>query len=332
MDVDYLVIGGGAAGCTLGWHLRQAGTRVLVIELRDAQSKDKLCGGIFGMASLAELAASFGKDALDELDLMYPPRHRYRCLGRESVSNCAYATVVRKRLDDWLLSRYIGAGGVLHDRMRVLSFDQEAHVVSCKDLRTGARREVSYGALIGADGALSVVRRLATGRSQASVMALEGAVRTTREDIVFSYDPKKRGYCWYIPSVADANVGCMSYGDDVSTCRAWLLSFCEDMGIAMPALKGAAIPTGEDICLRAGEHTYLVGDAAGLTSPIDGGGIHFALASGRLLATSLLGGHPYEEAMDPIVKSLTAKAAKRDETYLRTCLFIAIKGSAIQSA
>ncbi len=325
MDVDYLVVGGGAAGCVLGWCLRQAGARVLVLELRDARAKRKLCGGILGKGSLVELEASFGRGALEELVLAYPPHHRYRCLGKESVSRCSYATVVRRHLDDWLLARYVGAGGELRDRMRVLALDQEVRVVSCQDLCTGARCEISYGTLVGADGALSKVRLLATGRQQATVMALEGMVQGRCEDIVFFYDPRKRGYCWYIPSVADANVGCMSYGDDMARCRAWLSTFCEDMGVEMSALRGAPIPTGGDVLLRVGEHVYLVGDAAGLASPIDGGGIHFALASARMLATSLLGGRPYEEAMRSVVDDLAGKAAKRDETYLLISLLLASK-------
>ena len=162
-------------------------------------------------------------------------------------------------------------------------------------------------------------------------MALEGMVRGTCEDIVFAYDPKKRGYCWYIPSGVDANVGCMSYGDDATQCRAWLSSFCEDMGIALPVLRGAPIPTGEDILLRADEHIFLAGDAAGLASPIDGGGIHFALASARMLAASLLGEDPYEEAMQPVVEKLADKAAKRDEIYLLNSLLIAGSGKALES-
>ena len=325
MNVDYLIVGGGVAGCALGWRLRQAGARVLVLELRNAREKDKLCGGILGVVSINELVLAFGREALYELALVHPPHHRYRCLGKESVSRCDCATVLRKQLDDWLLARYIEVDGEVRDCMRIRALDQRTRVVSCQDIRTGAVYKIAYGVLVGADGALSKVRQLVTGRLQNTVMGFEGMVRSTYEDIVFAYDLKRRGYCWYIPSGAHANVGCMLYGEDATRCRAWLSSFCEDMGMALPALRGAPIPTGEDILLRADEHVFLVGDAAGLASPIDGGGIHFALASARMLAASLLGGDPYEDAMRPIIQNLTNKATNRDETYLLTGLRIAGK-------
>ena len=122
-------------------------------------------------------------------------------------------------------------------------------------------------------------------------MAYEGMVDPVGEDIAFAYDPQKCGYCWYVPAGTVANVGCMSYGDNATRCRAWLDIFCEDMGIPMPRLRGAPVPTGSNIALRAGTDAYLVGDAAGLASPVDGGGgIHYALLSAVRLAESFLGG------------------------------------------
>lgn len=38
-DVEFLIVGAGAAGCTLAWLLRQAGREVLLLELRDAREK-----------------------------------------------------------------------------------------------------------------------------------------------------------------------------------------------------------------------------------------------------------------------------------------------------
>ena len=157
-------------------------------------------------------------------------------------------------------------------------------------------------------------------------MAFEGTVDPVSEDIVFAYDPRKIGYCWYIPAGTVANVGCMSYGDDAARCRTWLAAFCEDMDIQMPHLRGAPIPTGSDTALRAGTDAYLVGDAAGLASPVDGGGIHYALLSAVRLAESLLEGGSYEQAMEPVVTSLAHLAAKRAETYLHINLLIAYKG------
>ena len=111
MDVEYLIVGAGAAGCTLGWLLQQARRSVLVLERRDTQKKDKLCGGILGVTSLAMLESTFGECALEELAPTQPARKINRCLNKEAVSRCAYAAISRKRLDDWLLARYVTADG-----------------------------------------------------------------------------------------------------------------------------------------------------------------------------------------------------------------------------
>lgn len=316
MDVDFLVVGAGAAGCTLGWLLRQAGADVLVLELRDARRLDKLCGGILGMGGLAELRGIFGEGALEGLGLTYPPRLRRRFFAGEKVAGIRFPTVERRRLDGWLRERYAASGGALRDRVRLVGIDEAARVATCTDLRTGGCLEVSFGALVGADGASSKVRRLLTGRRQAVVPSLEGTVPPAGEDIVFEYRLARQGYCWYIPTGPVANVGCVLYDGGARDCREWIASFCREMGVATPELRGAAIPTGDDVLLRAGGRVWLAGDAAGLVSPIDGGGIGFALASSRLLASALLGGPSYEEALRPLVERLGTMAAKRSEAYL----------------
>lgn len=316
LSAEHLVVGAGAAGCTLGWLLRQAGREVLALELHDARDKEKLCGGILGVRSLVELRDAFGKEGLDELAPTFPPHQRTGCLDREHVVRCRYATIERRRLDDWLLARYLSSGGTLLDRVRLVAVDTTRHVATCIDLRTNERLEVSYGTLVGADGASSAVRRLVTGRRQRVVASCEGKVPRCREDVIFSNRLGSQGYCWYIPTGDTANVGCMSYSEDARERREWLAEFCESLGVALPELRGAPIPTGDDVLLEAAEDVWLVGDAAGLASPIDGGGIHFALMSARMLATSLLGGEPYEKAMRAVAKLLSADAERRAMRYL----------------
>ena len=142
MDVEYLIVGAGAAGCTLGWLLRQAKKSVLVLERRDAQKKDKLCGGILGITSLATLKHTFGEDALEELAPTQPARKINRCLSKEAISRCAYATISRKRLDDWLLARYVATDGAIRDRTRLVSVDEQRHTARYRDLCTSIEQDV----------------------------------------------------------------------------------------------------------------------------------------------------------------------------------------------
>lgn len=322
LSSECLVVGAGVAGCAFGYLMRQAGHDVLMLELRDARTKDKLCGGILGTPSLAGLQFIYGAEALDEIGLTYVPHLRSRSFEREFVAPVRFATVERKLLDDWMHARYLDAGGALRDRVRLVGIDEERHVATCVDQRTHERLELSYGTLVGADGATSAVRRLVTGRRQRVIASCEGHVAPRSEDIIFAYRLASLGYCWYIPAGRVSNVGCISYNEDMRSCRTWLAEFCEGLGIELPALRGAPIPTGDDVLLRAGTDIWLIGDAAGLISPTDGGGIHFALRSASRLAASFDGGEPYEEAMRFSCDYMAEGAAQRDRRYLLTILSI----------
>ena len=324
--VEYLIVGAGAAGSALALLLREAGCEVLLLELRDLASKDKLCGGVLGREAIEGLRAIFGEGALAELDPIFPPFLRNRCLDHELARPLDFAALPRKRLDDWLVARCQEAGVEVLDRMRLDSVDGERRMASCVDLRSGERVRIGFATLVGADGATSAVRRLCAGRKQRVMPAFEGEVPLAGKDIVFGYHPLRKGYCWYIPTGEAANVGCMLHDGSPEACRAWLQDFCEGLGIAFPALRGAPIPTGDDVLLRVDEGVWFVGDAAGLARPFDGGGIHYAFASARLLAEAFLGGAPYEEAMRPMLAEIGEMADNLERDYFFNALRIARKG------
>ena len=182
LDVDCLVVGAGAAGCTCGTLLRRAGKDVLALELHDAREKDKLCGGAIGGSAPSELRKVFGPNALEELGVHRPALVLRRCLEKEVVEQPFFDLVERRRLDSWLLERYLEEGGKLRDRCRLTAVDARAHVARCTDLRTCEELEIGYGVLIGADGAASAVRRLVAGSRQQVVPAIEGTVDAAAGD------------------------------------------------------------------------------------------------------------------------------------------------------
>ena len=326
LRVEYLVVGAGAAGCVLGYLLRQAGADVLTLEICDLATKDKLCGGALGTEAIVYISRIFGEQALDELSPGKPDLFVRRTLDRSYTIPCEFATMTRKRFDDWLLAQYVAAGGKTLDRIRLDSLDASAHLAICTDLRTRETLQITYGTIVGADGASSAVRRLLTRRKQNIVVSVQGTVARSRDDIVFAYHPCRAGYCWYIPTNDVANVGCGMYNGTARVCRSWLASFCEEEGIVLPALRGAPIPTGDDIILAPAQDAWLVGDAAGLITPNCSGGIHFALISAYKLANCLTSGRSYTEVMAPFVERIEKGVARVGRMYLATSLFIAQKG------
>ena len=196
-------------GSVAGFLLKKAGADVLALELLDAKTKEKLCGGIMNKRALTQVAEVFGEGCMDTLRPMHIEKVWDRYAGLEIlIESDVYYALPRKRLDDYCLERYLQAGGMLQDRTTVREIDDSVGVAICADLRTGETFEVEFGRIIGADGAMSAVRRLLTGRNQRVGITLEGVVPLMSRDGVFEYLSREVGYSWYIPRGEDAVVGC----------------------------------------------------------------------------------------------------------------------------
>ena len=326
LETRYLVVGAGAAGSSFGYLLRREGCDVLALELREARGKSKLCGGILGEAATSHLRAIYGNEAISELAPFRPQRVVKRVLGCEVEWDESLVAMPRKRLDDWLLERYLGEGGALLDRVRLDAVDMATRIATAYDLRTHDTLRISFDAIIGADGATSALRRILCGRGQRFIATVEGSVARVDDDIIFAYKPGCEGYCWYIPTGDGANVGCGAYGCSAQECRSWLAEFCAESGFEPTSLRGAPIPTGDDVLLAPAEGAWLVGDAAGLIMPFNSGGIHLAFSSARRLAASLLGGPSYRESMSQTVERIGHDAEHVRDFYFRTALYIVKKG------
>lgn len=221
-----------------------------------------------------------------------------------------FRALTRKNLDDYILSRYLEAGGKLLDRTTVCAIDTENHIATCMNLATRETFDVQYQTLVGADGASSTLRHLLTGRRQNTSFVLEAAVPLITEESIIYYTPEDHGYFWYFPRGADATAGCLYHklGDkDGAICRERFFACCADMGLDMKGqLRGAMVPKGNDVLLRPGKDAFLIGDAAGLIDNFTGGGIHYALLSAKALADALIedGGESFETLMKPHVSAV----------------------------
>ncbi len=317
---DTLIIGAGLAGSILGFLLRMSGKDVLMVELLDAKEKDKLCGGLMGLRIYDQFEDTFGKEMTDALSPIQIDAILERCCGYEKEFKTHGISLPRKSLDDYVLHRYLELEGRLLDRMATREIDDENGIAVCEDMRNGELIRVRYDRLVGADGANSVTRRLTTGRAQRVQVTVEGSAPILGKDPVFDYNIESVGYSWYIPWEKDAVVGCGApfpdYDKGIISIRDRLGEFCRDLGIEAPKkLRGAPMPTGDDVLLMTGKRTFFVGDAAGLIDSFSGGGIHYALWSARNLAGSLCEDGTYEETMQPIVESVAQIFDKTTHDY-----------------
>ena len=58
---EYLIVGAGAAGCTVGYLLKKAGADVLLLKMQDARKRFKLCAGILENRAAAAFHDIFGE-------------------------------------------------------------------------------------------------------------------------------------------------------------------------------------------------------------------------------------------------------------------------------
>ena len=59
--VGFLIVGAGLAGSVTGFLLKEAGADVLALELLDAKTKDKLCGGMMSPNVFEYFVQVFGE-------------------------------------------------------------------------------------------------------------------------------------------------------------------------------------------------------------------------------------------------------------------------------
>lgn len=290
-NTRYLIIGAGLAGSTCAYLLKQAGHEVLLLERLDLKRKSKLCAGLCTPRAIEMLHLIYGFEA-DRLFKQHLTS--VRCIADEItavVGNITTKSVERRELDAFALGKYREAGGEVIDRFSLRSIDPVNKVVT-GFVDHERPLECSYDVLIAADGALSTVRQLLTGKAPDAILTLEADVEHRGAPYTMAYESNFFGYSWYAPAGSRAKIGCGAFRGNPDL-RKELDRFARFIGVEVDKVRGAYIPTGSDVVLRRGS-CYFLGDAASLICPPSGEGIYFALWSAWCLARALTSNASYE--------------------------------------
>jgi len=289
---DLVVVGGGPAGAAAALAARRARPKAAVLLLdRAAFPRDKACGDGIAPQAVAELTALGAAGAVDG----FVPVHRLRV---EAPSGAAVDRhldppdhVVPRAVFDARLIRAACESGVELRRGRVRG------VVQCGGrvvLDVAGAREVEASAVVGADGAASVVRR-ALGQRRPGDADLAVAVRgyarapggPPRQLVRFAA-PGWPSYAWCFP-VGDgtANVGfgllrSALAGRGRSWLHARLAELIPDATADPDTLRAHHLPLSSAGVTPGRGRVLLAGDAANLINPLTGEGIYYAVVSGRI--------------------------------------------------
>ncbi|MBR3164452.1 NAD(P)/FAD-dependent oxidoreductase [Candidatus Saccharibacteria bacterium] len=276
---DVIIIGAGLAGASLGYLLQKQGKTTFIIERADLNKKDKLCGGLLTKRSFKLFRKNFDQNNI----LPFRKFQNFTVKTRRAATTIRhdFYSISRKQLDDYLVSLYPEAGGTIFSPIKTYSLNLHKRIVT-----TEGGTPFSYDTLIGADGIHSKLRTILTGRSQRKNFALETQLPTnTSAELVIHFLDDLKGYAWHIPNNEHLMLGLGDVSEKTNL-RPRFDQFLATQNCHSKNLRGAFLPTGNDIFLGKG-NVFLIGDAAGLASPIFGEGIYYAFVSSIALAKAL---------------------------------------------
>lgn len=300
---DVVVVGAGPAGSTAARYLAKEGYDVALVD-KSHFPRDKPCGGGFSYALINDFGylrkhESRFLDGICKIGVLHSP-NREICLR----GNVDMAVALRFKFDNVLFEEAVDAGAHVLAGVRVRSVLTDSKGAT---IITTGESPIKGSMVIGADGVGSqVARHLGLHErwhSSAITACRVAEVPSTERFIDDVYGAEKEyhfyvnlgghpGYGWVFPKSQTVNVGLGIVGSHSRglplifnryICllkKEGLLSKDADLSGA----RGALVPTRGPIQSTVVDRGLVVGDSAGMVSPLTGGGIHYAMRAARMAA------------------------------------------------
>lgn len=294
LGFDIVIVGAGAAGCTLAANLSE-NYKVLLIDSKDFPRK-KACSGILVTEGIDFFEGSLDKSILvkpTKLDIIYQDWDN----GTEKITKKGFLNTDRFLLDNFLFDSVRNKKNISFVKNTTFLDYTKTHDGVHKVIMlesNGLVKPIISKYLIGCDGALSRVRKKIDSREIPFYIGVQEFVKTNVliDKAYFIFDSDITDfYSWVIPKQPYVEIGALLDPND-SREKFLLLKkkVSEKLGIVGEGVLNSAIvlrPNPSKDVLLGKDSILLCGEAAGLISPSSAEGISYALRSGKYCADAL---------------------------------------------
>lgn len=306
-------MGAGPGGSSLAALLSRKGASTLVID-KAAFPRDKVCGDALTPRALywldvlgcADEVIAASRSYLTEADLFINGEHVLTGTYPAAGIYPGFCVVLKRKVLDHIMIRHaISCGAVLRPSCVVKTLRREADGVVVEGVCNNVPVAFKGKVVVGADGANSMVSRALGNRIMEGITAvsmrgyLEGVKIQGPGMQVYFDEPYFPGYGWIFADddgVANIGVGLAVDGDFPArgSVRQIYADFVAER--LKDTLRGAKeagkAKGGWSSFFRPGrmvaDGVVLIGDAANLGDPMNGGGIHMAMESAHIAAPTIL--------------------------------------------
>ncbi len=284
MIYDVIIVGAGPAGGMTARILSKKGYSVLVIDKKKKVGYPIQCGEViskFGLKnSKLKPCKEWVKKKHKGIKIFVPD-------GNFFFSFTKSYSIDRAKFDQWLIKEAIDYGCKLLLKTNASGIRKKKlwHVKTDRGI-------FKSHILVGADGPeANIASWLNLLRKKEFVTAIQYKFKSSsfpeNEFLCMFLNARfKNGYAWVFPRGDEFNVGVGGIGN----IGKWLDDFCKSNGFDLNkkiSVNAGIIPKNYTLKNFVKQSALIVGDAAGLTNPLFGGGIHAALFSGKLAGETI---------------------------------------------
>ena len=312
-EYDLMIVGSGPAGVSTWLYLNkyrpELASHTLIIE-KEKHPREKLCGGALQNSFInkflndVHISLTIPKVEIDSIQVKLEDN------GFSFNQNAFISIIERSRFDHFLVDIARKRGAKIIENVAFLNYTKD----------NGLNVYTSNGnylvkILVGADGALSKVRKSIPSPSKISYAKTLEVFSPVNPDVDYEFDKKSivmdwsciktgiQGYVWHFPCIINGepylNHGIynsrihQSFKSDLTTVfHKELIN--RNISIPRSSWKSHPIPFYKDTKVLGDDNIILVGDAAGI-EPLIGGGIHLSLLYGDVAAQTIISAFENED-------------------------------------